>query len=105
MGNTYKIIWSDEALKNLKDIIDYLENRWSKKEISRFAGLLDKNIELIKGNPLIFPRSISRQDYRKSVISKQISLYYEIHKQTVTIITLWDNRQSPRKFKKGKHAP
>jgi plasmid stabilization system protein ParE len=51
MGNTYKIIWSDEALNNLKSIIAYLESRWSKKEISKFADLLDKNVNLIKDNP------------------------------------------------------
>ena len=100
MGNTYKIIWSDEALKNLKSIIAYLESRWSKKEISKFAGLLDKNVNLIKDNPLLFPKSNLRREYRKAVISKQVSLYYMIDNQTVTIITLWDNRQNPRKLKR-----
>jgi plasmid stabilization system protein ParE len=33
MKNTYKLIWSDEALQNLKDIIDYPENRWTEREI------------------------------------------------------------------------
>ena len=27
MESTYKLIWSDEALSNLKNIINYLENR------------------------------------------------------------------------------
>ena len=99
MVNTYKIIWSDEALNNLKSIIAYLESRWSKKEISKFANLLDKNVNLIKDNPLLFPKSNRRKEYRKAVISKQISLYYMIDNKSITIITLWDNRQNPRKLK------
>lgn len=42
MKSTYRLIWSDEALNNLKYIIDYLENRWTKREIKKFALLLDK---------------------------------------------------------------
>ncbi|MCF8361321.1 MAG: type II toxin-antitoxin system RelE/ParE family toxin [Prolixibacteraceae bacterium] len=53
MKNTYKLIWSDEALNNLNGIIKYLENRWSQKEIKRFAQLLDKQLNLIKSNHTI----------------------------------------------------
>lgn len=41
MKNTYKLIWSDEALNNLKEILDYLEQRWTNREIKRFSQLLD----------------------------------------------------------------
>ena len=37
MGSTYKLIWSDEALENLKGIIEYLEKRWTTREIKKFA--------------------------------------------------------------------
>ena len=44
MKNTFKIVWSDEALKNLKGIIEYLENRWTTREIKKFSQLLDKQL-------------------------------------------------------------
>ncbi|PWD99777.1 type II toxin-antitoxin system RelE/ParE family toxin [Marinilabilia rubra] len=56
MRNTYRIIWSDEALKNLKNIIEYLERYWSEKEIENFAQLLDKHLDLLQENPLLFPK-------------------------------------------------
>jgi plasmid stabilization system protein ParE len=56
MENTYKLIWSDEALINLKNIIDYLESRWTKREIKRFSQLLDKQLKLIEENPFLFCR-------------------------------------------------
>ena len=54
MKNTYKLILSDEALINLKGIIDYLENQWTKREIKRFALLLDRQLKLINDNPFLF---------------------------------------------------
>lgn len=40
MISTYKIIWSDESLKNFDSIIEYLEQNWSEKEIGKFLILL-----------------------------------------------------------------
>ena len=48
MKGTYKIIWTDEALDNLENIIAYLEKFWTEKEIRKFARLLDKQLILIK---------------------------------------------------------
>ena len=48
MKSTYKIIWTDEAFKNLENIIAYLEKFWTdKKEVRKLARLLDKQLILI----------------------------------------------------------
>lgn len=60
MKNTYKLIWSNEALNNLKGIIDYLENRWTKREIKKISQLLDKQLNLIEDNPYLLPRAINQ---------------------------------------------
>jgi plasmid stabilization system protein ParE len=98
MKNTYKLIWSDEALNNLKDIIDYLEYRWTKREIKRFAQLLDKQLKLIEDNPYLFAESDKSNGLRKSVLSRQITIYYNITNFEIRIITLFDNRQNPNKL-------
>mgnify|MGYP000941013281 FL=1 len=96
MKSTYKLIWSDEALNNLKGIIDYLENRWTKKEIKKFALLLDKQLKLIEDNPFLFAESDKSNGLRKSVLSKQTTIYYRIIGYEIRIITLFDNRQTPK---------
>ncbi|HHU34503.1 MAG TPA: type II toxin-antitoxin system RelE/ParE family toxin [Bacteroidetes bacterium] len=96
MKSTYKLIWSDEALNNLKGIIDYLENRWTKKEIKKFALLLDKQLKLIEDNPFLFAESDKSNGLRKSVLSKQTTIYYRIIGYEIRIITLFDNRQNPK---------
>lgn len=98
MKNIYKLIWSDEAVNNLRDIIDYLENRWTKREIKKFAQLLDKQLKLIKENPLLFAESDKSNGLRKSVISKQTTIFYRIIGFEIRIVTLFDNRQNPNKL-------
>lgn len=99
MENTYKIIWSDEAINNLKAIINYLENSWTSKEIKKFAQLIDKRINLIKANPFLFPESSQSSNLRKSVLSKQTCIYCKIIYNEIRIISLFDNRQNPHKLK------
>jgi plasmid stabilization system protein ParE len=99
MKNTYKLIWSDEALNNLRIIIGYLEHRWTKREINKFAQLLDRQLNLIRENPFLFAESQNSSGLRKSVLSKQTSIYYRIEQPEIHIITLFDNRQNPGKLK------
>ncbi len=57
MKNTYKFVWSEEAISNLQGIIHYLEYRWTEREIRNFTRLLDKKLKLIQSNPQLFPKS------------------------------------------------
>ena len=98
MKNTYKLIWSDEALNNLKGIIDYLENRWTKREIKKFIQLLDKQLKLIADNPFLFAESDKSNGLRKSVLSRQTTIYYRVTNYEIRIITLFDNRKNPNKL-------
>jgi plasmid stabilization system protein ParE len=98
MKNTYKLVWSDEAIQNLKGIIDYLENQWTKKEIHKFARLLDKRLNIIQDNPFLFGESKRSNGIRKAVLSKQTTIYYQVVDFEIRIITLFDNRQDPNKI-------
>ncbi|MEI6048599.1 MAG: type II toxin-antitoxin system RelE/ParE family toxin [Bacteroidota bacterium] len=99
MKNTYKIIWTDEAYKNLQYIVNYLEEFWTSREIRKFAKLLDKQLILITKNPSLYPYSNKAGQIRKSVLTKQITLYYKVTGIEIYLITLFDSRQSPDKLK------
>ncbi len=99
MKNTYKIIWSEEALFNLKRIIDYLEQRWTGKEIRKFSNLLDRQLRLIENNPQLFALTNKSKGIRKAVLSHQTTIYYRITDHEVHILTLFDNRQDPDKLR------
>ena len=100
MTNTYKIFWSDESLNNLNSIVGYLELNWTEKEIKKFLNHLDKRIQLISSNPLIFPSTEKNRNIHKSVLSKQTSIFYRVSNNQIEILSIFDNRQNPDKLKK-----
>jgi len=54
--------------------MDYLENRWTKREIKKFSQLLDKQLNLIEGNPFLFAESDKSNGLIKSVLSRQTTI-------------------------------
>ena len=99
MKNIFKIIWSDEALKNLNAIIFYLENNWTENELKQFTKLLDGSINTIAINPNLFPIFSFSKDVRRCVISKRTSIFYHIVDSEVRLITLFDNRQNSKRLR------
>lgn len=98
MRNTYKIIWTSRALSDLKNTIAYLEENWTSREIQKFALLLDLQLNRLKIYPNLFPKSHRYKKIRKSVLSRQVSMYYRVVNQEIQIISLFDNRQNPKKL-------
>jgi len=95
----YKIFWSEEALSNLEEILDYLNERWTEKEINRFKNKLNKQLEIICRFPTIFPVSNYHPNLRKAVLSKQTTIFYTIQDNIIYLAYLFDNRKDIRKIK------
>jgi len=99
MKNTYRILWSEEALSGLKEIIGYLETRFSENDVRKFIMKFEKFLGLIQLNPRTFPVSSKSKNIRRSVIAKLTSVYYTFDQDTITIIAVHDNRKNPDKLK------
>ena len=84
----YKLFWSEEALSNLEDILNYLGSNWSETEINNFKSLLIKNLELIPIFPTIFPKSEFAPNQRRAVLSKHISIFNKIIDEAIYIVYL-----------------
>ena len=98
MKNTYKLVWTEESLENIKGIIKYLEDNWTEKEIKKFVRKLDHILNLIQNNPKLFPKA-DPINLRKAVVTKQVSLYYRIERREVHLLSLFDTRQHPDRLK------
>jgi len=96
MTNGYKILWTDHALEELSETIQYLETFFSEKEINRLANKIEETITLISQNPLLFPVSDTK-NVRKINLLKFNTIYYRIKNDTVEIISFFSNRQNPEK--------
>ncbi len=99
MGNIYKLLWTENALQELKSIIAYLENNWTKKEIRKFSKRINKLLNLIQINPELFPKTNIKKNIRKSILSKQNTIYYKFEDGIIYILSVFDNRQDPDKLK------
>ena len=75
--DSYKLRWSEESIRNLEDILDYLHENWSEKVITDFKENLSKQLDLICRFPLIFPRSEYQKRLRKAVLLAYNRVYIE----------------------------
>ncbi|WKN40740.1 type II toxin-antitoxin system RelE/ParE family toxin [Tunicatimonas pelagia] len=94
----YTVIWSVEAETTYANLLNFLEERWSDRQINRFIERSEEVIRFIGNNPLMYPCSKTREIHR-AVISKQTSLYYYITGEVVVLLSFEDNRQNPKRSK------
>jgi len=99
MASDYKILWTDEAINNLEGILNYLNNRWTQREIDNFKSRLSMQISLIKQNPVLFPVSQYNIRLRKAVLSRQTTIFYEVTGQIIYLVYLFSNMQDIEKIK------
>ncbi len=97
MKSGYKILWTDHALSELKDTIEYLEENWTDRELKNFSRELDHTIELISKNPALF--QVSKKNVRRVVVAKFNNLYYQENNDTIEILSFFSNRQDPDRIK------
>jgi plasmid stabilization system protein ParE len=88
------ISWSDEAIETFDAIVLFIEKKWSERQAKIFIKQTQKIFSLISDYPYMYKASIS-SNVRQAFITKQTSVYYEIHKTHITILFFWDNRQEP----------
>lgn len=92
------IVWTDRALRNLRTVQVYLQNKWTQKELDNFNTALDEKVNFIRLQPEAFPATAKRENVRKAVLGKQTTIFYAIEPNQIRILTLWDNRQNPEKL-------
>lgn len=95
----YKVEWTNQAEIDLIEILDHLKLKWTQKEVVNFKSKLKHQIELIKQNPNLFPKSEIKQDLKKAVLSPQTIIFYKVSKQTIYIVHLFVTKKSPRRIK------
>jgi plasmid stabilization system protein ParE len=96
---TYKLFWTDEAIDNLEEILDYLIQNWSQKEVDNFKFKLKKHLGLISRFPLMFPVSNYNPRLRKAVLSKQTTVYFEIKDGMIYIAYIFVNKKDINRIK------
>ncbi len=99
MSGGYKILWSDHALAELKETIEYFDKYFSPKEIQNLASELEHTLQLISRYPELFQTSKKHKYLRRAVVAKYNNLYYQTSANSIEIMSFFSNRQHPGKAK------
>ncbi len=96
-----KVIWSKAALKDLKDVYDFIA-----ESSEHYAVEIANNIYLRSNQLSNFPYSGPEQHFRKRrrkeyryLVEGNCKIIYSVEKDTVIIEAVFDTRQSPTKLR------
>ena len=94
---SYRITWTESAKKSFDDVIGYLIQEWSQKEVQQLIYRTERVLTLLSNNPRIYP--VIHQGIHRCVLSKHNSLFFTIENNQVIILACWDNRKDPKELK------
>ena len=92
-----QIIWSPQADDSFDAIIEYLNTKWSFKEVEKFIRDVLDITKHISAFPQMFPEFNERK-IRKALINPNISMFYKVSNEQIELLTLWNNKQNPTKL-------
>ena len=93
-----KIEWTLASKNDYWKNIEYLENRWSEKEVLNFINEIEYSLNLLAKETVLFVKSDYPNVY-KMVVIKQITIYYSIENETIYLLRFWNNYQDLSNFK------
>jgi len=96
-----EINWSDEAFETFQENINYLQEKWSEKEVIRFIQQTENIISRLKRFPLSYPPGYKNKRYRKARLNKYIALFYFFYKSDnkIVLLSFWNTKRDPNKIK------
>lgn len=87
----FTLEYSPTSLKNALDIVAYLRNKFSEREFNRFYLLLIDFEHIVIQYPTLYNES-QKRNIRRAVLSKELSIFYMIRKDKISIVAIIDNR-------------
>ncbi len=92
-----KIIWTPQAEKGLQNVLDYLEEEWTEKEILNLEQRLKDFLERISKYPEICLPTEKYKNVRKGLIDKNNYIIYRIkpRKGVIELINFRGTKQKP----------
>lgn len=90
-----EVRFTQEAEKDLQDIVTYLEEVWNEKVVDEFISDIDEQIERIAEMPYLFPKTQKRENVRKCLINKRVALFYKITENIIFLLSFRSTSRNP----------
>lgn len=96
-----KIIFSKDALKSLQAITDFLNYRWSEKELKSFRKDLEKFKQSLNDKIISYPTVDSDSRLRFALLGKkQVKVYFDIQADSIEILLFLPSKGNPEILQK-----
>jgi plasmid stabilization system protein ParE len=82
----YKIIWSPEAVFTFNNIVNYLTESFSDKEVTSFIQTVNRRLLILQQFPKISRPAGMHSRRRKAAIHKRTNLFYKISQKRKEVI-------------------
>lgn len=93
------IVWTDLALNDYHENIDFLLKEWSEKEALNFIGDVESVLFELRSGKVNYKES-NYKNIRECVVCKQITLYYRhISTSKIELLRFWNNYKDNKKLK------
>jgi len=92
-----EIFWTPRALKGLQEVVNYLEENWTIKEILNFEKKVDDLLNKISKHPEMCPKTSKYKRVYKGLVDKNNYIIYKVksRKGTIDIINFRGTKQKP----------
>lgn len=89
------IYWTDTAKETYLYVLEYLDEVWGDKFVSKFISDTEKAIKLISKYPAIHELIPNHDNVRRAVLHKNCSFLYREKNTSIELLVFWDTRQEP----------
>lgn len=84
--------WTDRSVTDSLEIKKYLQKKFTQREIDNFYQLLAAFEKIVLKFPELYPKSNRNKKVYRAVLSKQLSVFYKLTKDYISVVAVLDNR-------------
>jgi len=90
------IIWSEQAAKGYSEILKYVDDNWTKKEVDRFEFEVRAFFDKLKKYPHLL-QEVTTEGVRRGPINKHTILTYKVdfEKSQLQVVNMRAAKQDP----------
>lgn len=97
-NSSFVIHYTKRANADAIVIKNYLLYNFTHREVDHFYDLLETFERATKPFPELYPLVNNSKKIRRAVLSKQLSVFYRVSKNRISINSILDNRMDPSKW-------
>jgi plasmid stabilization system protein ParE len=94
----YRVSWTSKARESYNQNLDYLAQNWEEKVYSDFVSRVEYVINKIMSNPKMYVLIDPKRNIFRCVVTKHISLFYQVAEDEILRMVFWNNFQEPEKL-------